>query len=337
MDFYTLLTNSGKSKIAQCFVQKTNLELTHFGVGNGGDGYYEPCAEQTELMNEMYRSTISRIAIDKNHTNRFTVECSIPSTSGGYHIREIGIYAADGTLFAIGKIPESYKPVDNEGSTRDFYIKVIIEVDNERDMELIIDSNVSIISYEFFENDHNKNPQAHFRLLDADKTDGYHAGNEENQLGVSNGNVCKNLNADKLDGHHAGNGANEVLVLDKDALVPEKNLKPYAAKDHRHPVSEILTSESLHSFDNMHIESGFNIGTTTYVHPPSGYTMADLLAFIPSIRTIHFAGDVDWNDSLYCFWSVEPTRIAVVCYNTEQRANPQVNWLAIWRRNRPKK
>lgn len=335
MEFYTLLTDSGKNKIAQCFVSRTPLELSHFAVGDGGDGYYEPDAEQTELVNEMYRSNIARIAIDKNYANRFTVECSIPSTSGGYHIREIGIYDTQGTLFAIGRIPESYKPIESEGSTRDFYIKVVVEVDNERDMELIADSNVSIISYEYFENDHNLNPEAHFRLLDADKTDGYHAGNKENQLAVSNGELCKNLNADKLDGRHAGNNAGEVLVLDESALVPDKNLKPYAAKSHTHPVNEILTSESLHSFDNMHIESGANIGTTTYVYPPSGYTMSDLLAFIPSIRTIHFAGDVNGDDSLYCYWSAESTRIAVICYNTEQRANPQVNWLAIWRKNRP--
>jgi hypothetical protein len=126
-----------------------------------------------------------------------------------------------------------------------------------------------------------------------------------------------------------------VLVLDEDGLVPEDNLKPYADKDHTHPISEILTNETLHSFDNMHIQSGFNTGTTSYVYPPSGYTMNDLLAFIPSIRTIHFNGDVDNNDSLFCRWEEEENRVVITCYNTEQRANPQVNWLTIWRKNRP--
>ena len=63
--------------------------------------------------------------------------------------------------------------------------------------------------------------------------------------------------------------------------------------------------------------------------------MDDLLAFIPSIRVIHFSGDVDYNDSLYCYWAKDTTRIKVTCYNTEQRANPQVNWLAIWRKHIP--
>jgi len=77
---------------------------------------------------------------------------------------------------------------------------------------------------------------------------------------------------------------------------------------------------------------GATTGTTTYVYPPSGYSMSNLVAFIPSIRTIHYNGDVDNNDSMYCYWGKENSRIKVTCYNTEQRANPQANWLAVWRK-----
>ena len=87
----------------------------------------------------------------------------------------------------------------------------------------------------------------------------------------------------------------------------------------------------------MQILSGYNTGTNTYVYPPDGYTMDDLLAFIPSMRTFHYSGDVNADDSSYCYWAKEATRIKVTCYNTEQRANPQVNWLAIWRINIPQK
>jgi len=36
----------------------------------------------------------------------------------------------------------------------------------------------------------------------ADKVDGYHAGNSSGQVAVSNGTLCTNLNADKVDGYH---------------------------------------------------------------------------------------------------------------------------------------
>jgi len=80
------------------------------------------------------------------------------------------------------------------------------------------------------------------------------------------------------------------------------------------------------------INSGATVGTTTYVYPPEEYTMNNLIAFIPSMRVIHYSGDVDYNDSMYCYWDIEETRIRITCYNTEQRANPQANWLAVWRK-----
>lgn len=337
MDFYTVVTTGGKSKITRSLAQSTILELTSFAVGDGGDGYYDPDVEQTELMNETYRGKISKIYVDKEFENRLIVECAIPSDSGGYYIREIGIFDANKNLFAVGRIPESYKPIEDEGSTRDFYIKVVLEVDNLEEKQLIIDSNTSIVSYEYLESVHNQDPEAHYRMIDADKVDGFHAGNEENQVPVSNSEVNKSLNADMVDGFHAGNNANNLLVLNENGIVPEENLTPYAYRQHSHPMSEIEANESVHSFDNLQIVSGFNVGTTTYVYPPDYYTMNDLLAFIPSIRTIHFSGKVDGNDSLYCVWEKESTRIKITCYNSEQRANPQVNWLAFWRKNRPAK
>lgn len=337
MDFYTVVTTGGKSKITRSLAQSTILELTSFAVGDGGDGYYDPDVEQTELMNETYRGKISKIYVDKEYENRLIMECAIPSDSGGYYIREIGIFDANKNLFAVGRIPESYKPIEDEGSTRDFYIKVVLEVDNLEEKQLIIDSNTSIVSYEYLESVHNQDPDAHYRMIDADKVDGFHAGNEENQVPVSNSEVNKNLNADMVDGFHAGNNANNLLVLNENGIVPEENLIPYAYRQHSHPITEIEANESVHSFDNLQIASGFNVGTTTYVYPPDYYTMNDLLAFIPSIRTIHFSGKVDGNDSLYCVWEKESTRIKITCYNSEQRANPQVNWLAFWRKNRPAK
>lgn len=67
-----------------------------------------------------------------------------------------------------------------------------------------------------------------------------------------------------------------------------------------------------------------------YVYPPSGYTMSNLVAFIPSIHAIHFAGSVDGNDSIVCRHFVESTRIKVQVQNTEQRSAPYANWLAVW-------
>jgi hypothetical protein len=75
---------------------------------------------------------------------------------------------------------------------------------------------------------------------------------------------------------------------------------------------------------------GVNSGTTTYVYPPAGKAMNQLIGFIPSSRTIYFNGDVDANDSLYCYYTIQASAIEVVCFNNEQRDTPTVNWMAIW-------
>ena len=66
------------------------------------------------------------------------------------------------------------------------------------------------------------------------------------------------------------------------------------------------------------------------VFPPSGKTMSNLVAFIPSIAVIHYAGGVDGNDSLRCTFSQLADRIRVYVQNTEQRSTPAANYLAVW-------
>jgi hypothetical protein len=66
------------------------------------------------------------------------------------------------------------------------------------------------------------------------------------------------------------------------------------------------------------------------VFPPSGKTLSNLIAFIPSIAVIHYAGRVNGDDSMRCTWSNLGDRIRVYVQNTEQRSTPAANWLAIW-------
>ena len=75
----------------------------------------------------------------------------------------------------------------------------------------------------------------------------------------------------------------------------------------------------------------FNNGSNYFdVYPPSGKSMSNLIAFIPSIRTIHYAGGVDGNDSLRCTYTYLSNRIRVYVQNTEQRSTPAANYLGVW-------
>jgi hypothetical protein len=76
-----------------------------------------------------------------------------------------------------------------------------------------------------------------------------------------------------------------------------------------------------------------NFGSNYFdVYPPAGYTMSNLLAFIPSIHAIYFAGGVNGDDVLGCVYMALGDRVRVLVQNSEQRSAPAANWLAIWRR-----
>jgi len=87
---------------------------------------------------------------------------------------------------------------------------------------------------------------------------------------------------------------------------------------------------SISGFTNQ--VGSFNNGANYFdVFPPAGKTMSSLVAFIPSIAVIHFAGGVNGDDSMRCTWADLGDRIRVWVQNTEQRSTPAGNFLALWR------
>jgi hypothetical protein len=101
--------------------------------------------------------------------------------------------------------------------------------------------------------------------------------------------------------------------------------------DSRLPQFQIISgiSYSIAGFTNQVGSWNFNSNFFD-VYPPSGKTMGNLIAFIPSIHVIHFAGGVNGDDSLVCTYSVLGDRIRVYVQNTEQRSTPAANYLVVW-------
>ena len=69
-----------------------------------------------------------------------------------------------------------------------------------------------------------------------------------------------------------------------------------------------------------------------YIDPPSGYSIDDLVVFMPSISKIYFSGDVNGDDTIYCHWKIDGNRIKVTCNNSENRADAYINFIAGWRK-----
>ncbi|WP_265574883.1 phage tail protein [Clostridium botulinum] len=140
--FYTILTKVGKAKIANATALGNKVNFTTLKVGDGGGKYYNPTEEQEDLVNEVWQGNINSIRVDENNPNWVVIEVIIPSSVGGFMIREAGVFDDENNMLAIGKYPETYKPQAQDGSTKDLVIRTNLEISNTSSVTLKVDPTV---------------------------------------------------------------------------------------------------------------------------------------------------------------------------------------------------
>lgn len=150
--FYTILTNVGKAKIANATLLNSNLTLKTLKVGDGNGTYYNPTEDQEDLKNTVHECAIGAIYIDKKNPNWIISETIIPGSVGGFTIREVGLFDAEGDMIAVGKYPETYKPVVANGASKDLNVRTIFEVSNAENVTLNLDPSVIIATKEDINN-----------------------------------------------------------------------------------------------------------------------------------------------------------------------------------------
>lgn len=140
--FYSILTNIGKAKVANSIGLGTKINFSKMKVGDGGGSYYEPTESQTDLKHTVWEGNINHVEVDKDNPNWIHIEIMIPSTVGGFTIREYGTYDSDGDLIGICKCAETYKPVIADGSTKELLLDLILCVVNTDTVELKVDPTI---------------------------------------------------------------------------------------------------------------------------------------------------------------------------------------------------
>ncbi|GAA0240516.1 phage tail protein [Metaclostridioides mangenotii] len=144
--FYTILTEVGKAKIANATVLGEKVNITKFQVGDSNGQYYNPSETQTSLKNKVWESNITSIAPDENNPSWVVIFATIPGNVGGFNIREAGVFDDQGNMLAVSKIPETYKPTADNGSTKDLTIKIILEISNAEVVTIKVDPTVILAS-----------------------------------------------------------------------------------------------------------------------------------------------------------------------------------------------
>ncbi|HAK7697085.1 TPA: phage tail protein [Salmonella enterica] len=148
-EFYTLLTDRGMAKIASALADKKQIHLQKMAVGDGGGQYYEPTASQTNLRHEVWRGEMNTLTVAPNNPNWLIAELVLPEEVGGWYVREVGVFDNEGELIAIGKFPESYKPLLPGGCGKQVCIRLIMEVSNTTAMTLTVDPSIVLATRDY--------------------------------------------------------------------------------------------------------------------------------------------------------------------------------------------
>ncbi|EOC6690392.1 tail fiber protein [Escherichia coli] len=148
--FKTVITDTGAKKLAQAAAPDGKpVRLTHMAVGDGGGTLPTPDSKQPRLVHEVWRHTINRVILDATHQNRIIAELVIPPETGGFWIREIGVFDEHGDLIAVGNTAESYKPAVAEGSGRAQTFRTILTVSSTATVALTVDNTMVMATVDY--------------------------------------------------------------------------------------------------------------------------------------------------------------------------------------------
>ncbi|ELE6094943.1 phage tail protein [Escherichia coli] len=159
--FKTVITDTGAKKLAQAAAPDGKpVRLTHMAVGDGGGALPTPDSKQPRLVHEVWRHTVNRVILDATHQNRIIAELVIPPETGGFWIREIGVFDEHGDLIAVGNTAESYKPAVAEGSGRAQTFRTILTVSSTATVALTVDNTMVMATVDYVDNELKEHEQS---------------------------------------------------------------------------------------------------------------------------------------------------------------------------------
>ena len=148
--YRTVVTTAGAAKFAAALAPGgKKVNITAMAVGDGGGKLPQPDAGQTQLINEVWRNKLNKISQDNKNKNYIVAELVIPPETGGFWLREMGLYDDTGTLVAVSNMAESYKPKLEEGSGRAQTLRMVIILSDLASVELSIDATTVMASQDY--------------------------------------------------------------------------------------------------------------------------------------------------------------------------------------------
>ena len=147
--FMAILTVVGEAKQANAAALGLPWTFSQMGVGDANGADPQPSRTQTKLINERRRAPLNQVKIDPKNTNVIIAEQVIPENVGGWWIREIGLYDADGDLVAVANCAPSFKPLLEQGTGKTQVVRINFIVTSAANVTLKIDPSVVLATRQY--------------------------------------------------------------------------------------------------------------------------------------------------------------------------------------------
>jgi phage-related tail fiber protein len=144
MAYKVIHTSLGLALLAQAKATGTPINLTEVAVGDGNGNPVTPSEGQTNLVRERFRTQVNTVYQSQDNPTMYIVEAIIPASTGGFVMREVGVFDANGNLFVVGNLPDTTKPTDGDGAFSDTVIQIPFVVNNAAEITLMVDPNVVV-------------------------------------------------------------------------------------------------------------------------------------------------------------------------------------------------
>lgn len=146
--YLSIITRAGREKIASAIIAGEKIIFSAMAVGDGGGITVSPDENQTDLVNESFRTQLNSLKIPDNDKNIIIAEMIIPPETGGFTIREAALFDDEGVCMAVASVPETYKPLLAEGSGRFTILRIWLAVSSTEGIEILTDPGIVLATVE---------------------------------------------------------------------------------------------------------------------------------------------------------------------------------------------
>ena len=143
-EYFCLLTSAGAALEAAAHAAGKPVRLSTIAVGDGDGEVPVPTDDVVDLVHEVYRRPIDSLSQDEEDPNICWAHIVIPTTEGGFWVREFGVWAEpleeDGepVLYAYGNPAPFYKLKSVLGQATTHELSVPIIMSGTADVEIVV-------------------------------------------------------------------------------------------------------------------------------------------------------------------------------------------------------